>query len=141
MLGDDAVGHLLAHDLASIASERFASVPVGVAVENAAHLVRRHRADVLILIDAATGIGSLPWGFVSLSRLDSFCHSTHSVPLSLLVTAWKDERPGLDVHFIGVTPHAGEFGASLSEGVAAARAEVVAIFRGVLLAQAEEPRG
>ncbi|MGD1148500.1 MAG: hydrogenase maturation protease [Thermoanaerobaculaceae bacterium] len=144
MLGDDAIGHLLARDLASIASDGFLSVSVGVAIENAAHLVRRHRADVLVLIDAADGIGGSAWGFVRPSRLDSFCHSTHSVPLSLLVTTWQDEHPDLDVHFIGVRPVSNEFGAPLSDGVAAARTEIVAIFRESLAGSerpAEEQRG
>jgi hydrogenase 3 maturation protease len=132
MLGDDAVGNLLAQDLVSIANEGFLSVPVGVAIENAAHLVRRHRADVLILIDAAEGIGGLAWGFVQPSHLDSSCHSTHSVPLSLLVAAWKVEHPDIEVHFIGVQPSSSGFGDSLSEGVAASRAEIGRVFHEVL---------
>ena len=134
MLGDDAVGHLLAQDLSAVEAEGFLSVPVGVAIENAGPLIRRHRADALILVDAAEGIGGSAWGFLRPSRLDSFCHSTHSVPLSLLVAAWKDARPDLDVHFIGVTPHSSEFGSSLTPEVAAARAEIVAIFRESLAA-------
>jgi hydrogenase 3 maturation protease len=132
MLGDDAVGHLLARDLASIESEGYLSVPVGVAIENAAHLVSRHRADIVILIDAAEGIGRSEWGFVQPSRLDSSCHSTHSVPLSLLVTAWKAEHPDLEVHFIGVRPSSSGFGDALSDGVAAGRAEIERVFRELL---------
>lgn len=135
MLGDDAVGNVLAQDIASLQSERLLSVPVGVAMENAAHLVRRHRADVVILIDAAQATGSAVWRFVPPSRLDSFCHSTHSVPLSLLVSVWKAEDPDLEVHFIGVRPRSSGFGDPLSEVVAAARAEIVAIFRECLAAR------
>ena len=132
MLGDDAVGHLIAEDLAPLSHERFLSSGVGVAVENAGPLVRRHRADIVVLVDAATGIGRLPWGFVPVSRLDSFCHSTHSVPLSLLVTAWRADNPALEAHFIGVAPRANELGSALSPAVAAARSEIVGIFRELL---------
>ena len=34
MLGDDAVGHLLAQDLSAVEAEGFLSVPVGVAISN-----------------------------------------------------------------------------------------------------------
>jgi hydrogenase 3 maturation protease len=132
MLGDDAVGHLLACDLADLVREGFLATGCGVAVENAGPLIRRHRADVVVLIDAATGIRRLPWGFVPIARLDAFCHSTHSVPLSLLVSVWKADNPTLDVHFIGVTPRSNEFGSGLSPAVAAARTEIAAIFREVL---------
>ncbi|HVN75354.1 MAG TPA: hydrogenase maturation protease [Thermoanaerobaculaceae bacterium] len=129
MLGDDAVGHLLAEELAPLEREGFVAAAVGVAIENAGPLVRRHRPNVLLLIDAATGLGRAPWAFVPPSRLDSFCHSTHSVPLSLLVAAWKTDNPALAVRFIGVTPHSNELGAPLSPRVAAARAEIARIFR------------
>ncbi len=132
MLGDDAVGHLLAGDLSAIAREGFLSVGVGVAVENAGRLVRGHRADAVILLDAATDAGRGPWGFVPPSRLDTFCHSTHSVPLSLLVSAWRADNPALEVHFIGIRPVSSEFGTGLSPAVAAARAEIAGIFREVL---------
>ncbi len=129
MLGDDAVGHLLAEDLAAIPRDGFLAAGAGVAIENAGPLVRRHRPDVVILLDAATGLGRRSWGFVPPARLDSACHSTHSVPLSLLVAAWRADAPHLEVAFIGVTPLASELGALLSEPVAAARAEIAAIFR------------
>ena len=67
-----------------------------------------------------------------------------ALPLSLLVTTWQDEHPDLDVHFIGVRPVSNEFGAPLSDGVAAARTEIVAIFRESLAGSerpAEEQRG
>ncbi len=141
LLGDDAVGHLLAEDLAAIRREGFVSAGVGVAIENAGPLVRRHRPDVLILIDAATGIGRSPWAFVPPSRLDTFCHSTHSVPLPLLIAAWKSDNPRLQAFFIGITPHANDLATPLSFQVAAARSEIAAIFRQCLLEQAEEQRG
>jgi len=129
MLGDDAVGHLLAEDLASIRRDGFLAAVVGIAIENAGPLIRRHRPDVLVVLDAAIGLGRAPWGFVPPSRLDTFCHSTHSVPLSLLITAWRTDNPRLEVSFIGVTPHSSELGAPLSREAAAARAEIAAIFR------------
>ncbi len=129
MLGDDGVGHRLAEDLAAIRREGFLAAGVGVAIENAGPLIRRLRPDELLLVDSATGLGRAPWAFVPPSRLGAFCHTTHSVPLPLLIAAWKTDNPGLQVSFIGVTPHSNEFAAPLSAAVAGARAEIVALFR------------
>ena len=134
LLGDDAIGSLIAHDLESLGSERFAAVPVGVAVENSAYLVRRFGADLVVLVDAIVGSTRARhgWTFVAPERLDTFCHSTHSVPLSLFVRIWKEDNPALDVRFLGVRVVSNELGASLSAPVAAARTEIVGVFRSVL---------
>ena len=141
ILGDDAVGHLIAEELAPLSRDGFLACGVGVAVENAGTLVRRHRPDVALLVDAATGTGRLPWAFLPVLRLDTFCHSTHSVPLPLLVGAWRADNPALQAFFIGVAPGSNELGAPLTHRVAGARAEIVGIFRECLLAQTGEPRG
>ncbi len=105
--GDDAIGHLLAQELDVRKLPGLASFAVGVSIENATHLVAKHGAKVLILVDAVSNperpLGE--WGFFEPDTLDSFIHSTHSVPLSLFVAYWKREIPGLDVHFIGINIH------------------------------------
>jgi hydrogenase maturation protease len=135
MLGDDAVGSLIARDLEGMGAERFAAASVGIAVENSAHLVKRFGADLLILVDAIAGSARSRhgWRFVAPERLDTFCHSTHSVPLSLFVRIWKEDNPALDVRFLGVRVVSKELGASLSPPVAAARIEIVGVFRSVLI--------
>jgi hydrogenase 3 maturation protease len=134
MLGDDAVGALIARDLEGLGGERFAAADVGVAIENSAHLVKRFAADLLILVDAIAGSARArhAWTFVAPERLDTFCHSTHSLPLSLFVRIWRADNPALDVRFLGVRIAGNELGAPLSPAVAAARAEIVGIVRAVL---------
>lgn len=133
MLADDAVGALVARDVADLGlGPEVLSVPVGIAIENAAHLVRRHAADVVVLVDAAAGLPRPPWGFVAPSRLDTFCHSTHSVPLPLFVRIWREERPGARILFVGVEPGEISLGRGLTPSVAAAREEIVAAFRSAL---------
>lgn len=129
MLGDDAVGVLIARDLAGLAGERFLAVPVEIGLENAGHLVRRHRPDVLLVFDAVVAPGRRPWLFVPLSRLDTWCHSTHSVPLGLLIRAWQQDAPRLRLYFVGVRPHLVALGAPLSCEVRAAREEIVRLVR------------
>ena len=136
MLGDDAVGSLIARDLEDLGSERFAATSVGIAIENSGHLVKRFGADLLILVDTIAGSARARhgWTFVGPERLDSFCHSTHSVPLSLFVRIWKEDNPALDVRFVGVRVVSNELGASLSPPVVAARRDIVGIVRGMLAA-------
>jgi hydrogenase maturation protease len=131
MLGDDAVGVRIAEDVAALESGTFAAVPVGIALENAAHLVGRHRADVVVLVDAAVGVRGA-WGFVPTARLDTLVHSTHAVPLPVFVGLWQRENPELAVHFLGVTPEQTDFGSGLSPAVEAARREIVAAFRAAM---------
>jgi len=128
--GDDAVGHLIAQDLSRHSRGPFLSVSAGVALENASYLVRRHAADLLFLVDAADAGNLAPgeWDFFDPDCLDTFCHSTHSLPLSLLVSVWRSETPGLRVHFLGFGVHPPRDFAPLSPEVEAARHQVTAIF-------------
>jgi Ni,Fe-hydrogenase maturation factor len=110
------------------------AVPVGTALENAAGLVVKHSADVVFLVDAVRPPrrNARAWAFYEPDRLDAFIHSTHSVPMRLLVRWWQEERPGLAVHFLGirigdVTPY-GE----VSPAVESARREIVGIFQSIL---------
>jgi len=137
LLGDDAVGDRVARELATFNGTRFEAIPAGIAPENGAYMVSRAAPDVLIIIDAATlaggageGAGSVaPWDFYSADSLDTFCHSTHSVPLNMLVTVWRQERPHLNVLFIGIAIRDTTFMAPLSPPVDASRAEIVGVFR------------
>lgn len=129
MLGDDGVGVRIARDLAALDDERFLSVPVEIGVENAGHLVRRHRPDVLLVFDAVAASTRKPWLFVPTSRLDTRCHSTHSVPLSLLIRTWQQDAPRMRPYFVGVRPHLVALGAPMSREVQAAREEIVGLVR------------
>jgi len=132
--GDDAVGHLLARKLADQGLPGLNAIPVGVSLENATHLVARHHAQVLILVDAvsdpARPLGE--WGFFEPEALDCFIHSTHSVPLSLFVSYWRRETPGLDVHFIGVNIHGTAIFKALSPGIESAVETLAGHFRSAL---------
>lgn len=105
--GDDAIGHLLAQGLQKLDLPGLRAFPVGISLENATHLVARHGAEMLLLVDAVSDLERPlgEWDFFEPESLGCFIHSTHSVPLSLFVTYWRKEVPGLDVHFIGVNIH------------------------------------
>jgi len=132
--GDDAIGHLVAKGLADLGLPGLKAFPVGVSLENATHLVARHQARVLILVDAVSDperpLGE--WGFFDPETLGSFIHSTHSVPLSLFVSYWRQEIPGLEVHFIGVNIHGTATFKAVSPEIEAVRSLLVEHFKAAL---------
>jgi len=132
--GDDAIGHLVAQDLAELDLPGLRAFPVGVALENATHLVARHGAKVLLLMDAVSDLERPlgEWGFFAPEALGCFIHSTHSVPLSLFVTYWRQELPGLEVHFLGVNIHGTATFKAVSPEIEAARVALVGHFQAAL---------
>ena len=134
--GDDAIGHLVAQGLAEADLPGLKAFPVGISLENATHLPVRHRARVLILVDAVSDperpLGE--WSFFDPDSLGSFIHSTHSVPLSLFVAYWRKEIPDLEVHFIGVNIHGTDTFRAVSPEIEAARGALVEHFRAALQA-------
>jgi hydrogenase 3 maturation protease len=129
--GDDAIGHLLAQRLQELDLPGLKAFPVGVSLENATHLVARHGAKVLILVDAVSDLEQPlgEWGFFEPEALDCFIHSTHSVPLSLFVSYWRQEVPGLEVHFLGVNIHGTATFKAVSPEIEATRIELVELFQ------------
>jgi len=105
MKGDDAAGHLLAKELEPMNRPGFQAHAVGTAVENAMRWVRETGCGTLLLVDAVfdESLEEGSWALYATDRLDSVCHTTHSIPLSLLIAYWQKEVPGLKVHFLGIS--------------------------------------
>ena len=108
----------------------FFSLPAGISIENAAHLITRKGTDVLILVDATchSFLKEGEWDFYPVEVLDTVCHTTHSVPLSLLACCWRNENPRLEIHFIGIRIEDTQLFAAPSPAVETARREIAAIF-------------
>jgi hydrogenase 3 maturation protease len=103
--GDDAIGHLLAESLEPLNRDGFQAHAVGTAVENAMRWVREMAGGAVLLVDAVLD-ESLPegsWDLYPTDHLDSMCHSTHSIPLSMLISFWEKEILGLKVYFLGIS--------------------------------------
>lgn len=105
MRGDDAIGHLLAESLESLRIEGVQAHAVGTAVENAMSWIRQTAGGAVLLVDAVfdESLAEGSWAFYPPDQLDSMCHSTHSIPLSMLISYWLKETPGLQVYFLGVS--------------------------------------
>jgi hydrogenase maturation protease len=103
--GDDAIGHLLAQELEAKRAENFRVHAVGIAIENAMRWIREAAGGTVLLVDAVCDeeIAEGSWSLYLPEQLDSVCHTTHSIPLSLLIRYWQNEVPGLQVHFLGIS--------------------------------------
>lgn len=103
--GDDAIGHLLAQELESKREENFRVHAVGIAIENAMRWIRESSGGTVLLVDAVYDeeVEEGAWALYPPDQLDSVCHTTHSIPLSLLIRYWQNEVPGLQVYFLGIS--------------------------------------
>lgn len=105
MRGDDAIGHMLAESLEPLNGSGFQAHAVYAAVENAMSWVRQTAGGTVLLADAVFD-EALPegeWALYPPDRLDSMCHSTHSIPLSMLISYWQAEVPGIRVYLLGIS--------------------------------------
>jgi hydrogenase maturation protease len=105
MRGDDAIGHLLAQALEPRSNESFRVHAAGIAIENAMRWIREAAGGTVLLVDAVFDeeVEEGAWSLYPPEQLDSICHTTHSIPLSLLIRYWQHEVPGLQVYFLGIS--------------------------------------
>ena len=103
--GDDAIGHLLAEALEPLSLPGFQAHAVGAAIENAMRWVRETAGGTILLVDAVydASLEGGAWALYPGDQLDSMCHSTHSIPLSMIISYWRQEVPDLQVHFLGIS--------------------------------------
>jgi hydrogenase maturation protease len=103
--GDDAIGHRLAQALEHRSGEGLRIHAVGIAVENAMRWIREAAGGTVLLVDAVCDeeVEEGAWALYPPEQLDSVCHTTHSIPLSLLIRYWQNEVPGLQVCFLGIS--------------------------------------
>jgi hydrogenase maturation protease len=105
MRGDDAIGHRLAEALEPLNGSGFQAHAVGTAVENAMSWIRQAAGGTVLLVDAVfdESLAEGAWALYPSEQLDSVCHSTHSIPLSMLISYWQKEVPGIEVFFLGIS--------------------------------------
>lgn len=130
--GDDAIGHRLAECLEPLCEQGFQAHAVGTAVENAMRWIRETAGGTVLLVDAvfdeSREEGS--WALYPSDQLDSMCHSTHSIPLSMLISYWREEVPLLQVCFLGISIRSNVEMAPLSPKLQKTLADLKSLFHG-----------
>lgn len=132
--GDDAVGHILAQHLEPLSGDGFKAMAVGVSIENATRWVRETAGGALLLVDAVSdeGLAEGDWALYPPERLDSLCHSTHSIPISMLISYWGNEVPNIRVCFLGIGIRSSDSMAPLSTEIQKTLHELATLIRGCL---------
>lgn len=100
--GDDGIGPYIAKRL-KVKSSQDMVFDCGTIPENYTGIIKQHKPDTLILIDAAEM--SLPLGEIRLiprEKLGTMHLSTHGIPLSILIQYLEKELPR--ILFIGIQP-------------------------------------
>ncbi|MBP7864686.1 MAG: hydrogenase maturation protease [Acidobacteria bacterium] len=131
--GDDGIGCLVARDVAQAKLEGLDGLDAGIAIENASVTIRTAGAGLVLMVDAVR-IDSIPtgsWSLHPVDALDSFCHTTHSVPLSLIISALAESMPKTSFHFLGINIGPTSDFAPLSEPVKKARTELFSLFQSI----------
>ena len=106
--GDDGVGCLVARVAEELGQGALRGLldglDAGISIENAGGAVRRSGARGVLLVDAVRVEGEPvgAWRMYPTEDLDSVWHTTHSVPLSLIVRAWRQDMAETDFAFLGV---------------------------------------
>lgn len=128
--GDDAAGTFVVdilkptlralsagqHKTRALLDTEIVAIDVGTAPESYTSVIRRHRPDLLILIDAADM--GLPPGTVRIitpDKISVLSFSTHNIPLSTFIS-YVEEFCG-EILLIGVQPEQTEIGNGLSKAV------------------------
>lgn len=131
--GDDGVGVWIASELreqypGNIRAEGDKTrliLSAGLAPENFTGQIRRFRADIVIMIDAADmgcEPGSVHW--LQWEQVVGMSSSTHSLPLSI-VAHYLVAEVGCEVYVLAIQANVNEFGQGLSTPVANAAQDVV----------------
>jgi len=128
--GDDAIGHLLAKELEGVDGLGFQAHAVGTAIENAMRWIREAAGGTLLLVDAVfdESVEEGSWALYPADRLDSVCHTAHSIPLSLLISYWQKEVPDLQIYFLGISIRNNAGMAPLSPALQRTLASLLKIF-------------
>ncbi len=121
--GDDAAGtHVVdilnqrLHKTKTLSPANIIAIDAGTVPENYSSVIRQHRPDLLLLIDAAD-MGLLPGTLriIPPEKISALSFSTHSMPLSLFISYVKEFCR--KVVLVGIQPERTEISCGISKVV------------------------
>lgn len=121
--GDDAAGTSLVdmlnqrqHKAKTLYSREITTIDTGTAPESYTSVIRRHRPELLILVDAADmGLSPGALRIVPPEKITMLPFSTHSMPLSMFMSYVKESCG--KILLVGVQPEQTETGRGISKAV------------------------
>jgi len=121
--GDDAAGTCVIdmlikrrHGAKSLATDDLIAIDAGSAPEGYTSIIRQHRPDLLILIDAADmGLSPGALRIIKQEQIRILSFSTHHIPLSIFISYIKEFCGS--ILLVGIQPEQTETGGLISEVV------------------------
>jgi len=124
--GDDGIGSIIAQ---SFKDRDWLSMDCGVVPENFTSIIKKNRPDLIVLIDAVEmDLKSGEFRIISPDRISALHLTTHSMPLSFLISYLKEYTQELT--FIGIQPEIIDYSNSVSPEVLKSSEEIIRILKG-----------
>ncbi len=121
--GDDGIGSIIAQ---SFKDHDWLSINCGVVPENFTSIIKKNKPDLVVLIDAVEmDLKSGEFRIISPDRISALHLTTHSMPLSFLISYLKEYTQ--ELIFIGIQPKIIDYSNSVSPKVLKCSEEIIKI--------------
>jgi len=123
--GDDGIGSIIAQ---SFKDRDWLSMDCGVIPENFTSIIKKNRPDLVVLIDAVEmDLKSGEFRIISPDRISALHLTTHSMPLSFLISYLKEYAQ--ELIFIGIQPKIIDYSNSVSSEVLKSSEKIIKILK------------
>lgn len=124
--GDDGIGSIIAQ---SFKDRDWLSMDCGVVPENFTSIIKKNKPDLVVLVDAVEmDLKSGEFRIISPDRISALHLTTHSMPLSFLISYLKDYTQ--ELIFIGIQPKTIDYSNSVSPEVIKSSEKIIGILKG-----------
>lgn len=124
--GDDGIGSIIAQDFKD---RDWLSMDCGVVPENFTSIIKKNKPDLVVLVDAVEmDLKSGEFRIISPDRISALHLTTHSMPLSFLISYLKDYTQ--ELIFIGIQPKTIGYSNSVSPEVIKSSEKIIGILKG-----------
>lgn len=123
--GDDGIGSIIARNFKD---DDWLSLDCGVAPENFTSIVKKNKPQLVVLIDVVE-MDLKPGEFriIPLEKINTMHITTHSIPLSFLISYLKNFTP--KIIFIGIQPKLIDYSTSISPEIFKSSEEIIRILK------------
>jgi len=123
--GDDGIGSIIAQ---SFKDRDWLSINCGVVPENFTSIIKKNRPNLVALIDAVEmDLKSGEFRIISPDRISALHLTTHSMPLSFLISYLKEYTQ--ELIFIGIQPEVINYSNSVSPNVLKSSEKITKILK------------
>ena len=123
--GDDGIGSIIAQNFKDY---DWLSIDCGVIPENFTSTIKKNKPNLVVLIDAVEmDLKSGEFRIISPDRISALHLTTHSMPLSFLISYLKEYTQ--ELIFIGIQPEVIDYSNSLSPNVLKSSEKIIKILK------------